>query len=68
MDVTELPEERFDEGSVVMADAFLDDPGWKDVGPDDPAKRHAIAACSRQLVPSNGAERAAEFLLQWIQS
>jgi GNAT superfamily N-acetyltransferase len=40
VDVTELPPELFDEGSVVMADAFLDDPGWKDVGPDDPAKRH----------------------------
>ena len=24
-----------------MADAFLDDPGWRSVGPDDPARRHA---------------------------
>jgi GNAT superfamily N-acetyltransferase len=40
MDVTALPPDRFGEASVVMADAFLDDPGWKAVGPDDPARRH----------------------------
>ena len=41
MDVTELPRKRYDEASVVMADAFLHDPGWVDVGPNDPKRRHA---------------------------
>jgi GNAT superfamily N-acetyltransferase len=40
MDVSELPRERFDEASVVMADAFTDDPGWRAVGPDDPKRLH----------------------------
>ncbi len=40
MEVTDLPAERFDEASVVMADAFADDPGWASVGPGDPARRH----------------------------
>jgi GNAT superfamily N-acetyltransferase len=40
VEVTELPGHRFDEASVVMADAFLDDPGWKAVGPDDRQRRH----------------------------
>jgi GNAT superfamily N-acetyltransferase len=40
VDVIDLPRERFDEASVVMADAFLDDPGWKAVGPDDPKRLH----------------------------
>lgn len=40
MDVTALPTERFGEAAVVMADAFLDDPGWKAVGPDDRPRRH----------------------------
>jgi GNAT superfamily N-acetyltransferase len=26
---------------VVLADAYLDDPGWVAVGPDDPRRRHA---------------------------
>jgi GNAT superfamily N-acetyltransferase len=40
VDVTALPPERFGEAAVVMADAFLDDPGWKAVGPDDRGRRH----------------------------
>jgi hypothetical protein len=40
VEVTDLPGDRFGEASVVMADAFLDDPGWKAVGPDDPKRRH----------------------------
>jgi GNAT superfamily N-acetyltransferase len=41
LETRELPRERFDEASVVMADAFLDDPGWIAVGPDDRRRRHA---------------------------
>jgi ribosomal protein S18 acetylase RimI-like enzyme len=41
VNVSELPRQRFDEASIVMADAFLDDPGWKAVGPDDPARLHS---------------------------
>jgi GNAT superfamily N-acetyltransferase len=40
VDVSELPRERFNEASVVMADAFMDDPGWQSVGPDDPQRLH----------------------------
>jgi GNAT superfamily N-acetyltransferase len=40
VDVRELPAQRFAEASVVIADAFVDDPGWVDVGPDDPVRRH----------------------------
>jgi GNAT superfamily N-acetyltransferase len=40
VDVTDLPPARFAEASVVMADAFLDDPGWSALGPDDPGRRH----------------------------
>jgi GNAT superfamily N-acetyltransferase len=40
VDVTDLRPDRFDEASVVMADAFMDDPGWSAVGPDDPARLH----------------------------
>jgi GNAT superfamily N-acetyltransferase len=36
-----LPRRRFDAASVVMADAFIDDPGWSAVGPDERARRHA---------------------------
>jgi GNAT superfamily N-acetyltransferase len=41
VDVLDLPRERFAEASVVMADAFADDPGWASVGPDDRDRRHA---------------------------
>jgi len=41
VDVAELPRDRFDEASVVLADAFLDDPGWVAVGPDGRDSRHA---------------------------
>lgn len=41
MDVSTLPPERFAEASVVMADAFMEDPGWTAAGPDDPRRRHA---------------------------
>jgi GNAT superfamily N-acetyltransferase len=40
VDVIELPRTRFGEASNVMADAFVDDPGWKAVGPDDPQRLH----------------------------
>jgi GNAT superfamily N-acetyltransferase len=36
-----LPRERFGAAAEVMADAFLDDPGWAAVGPDSRARRHA---------------------------
>lgn len=41
MNVVDLPRERFADASVCMADAFLDDPGWKAVGPDNPRRLHA---------------------------
>jgi GNAT superfamily N-acetyltransferase len=41
VEVRDLPPERFDEASVVMADAFHDDPGWGAVGPDNPEKLHS---------------------------
>jgi ribosomal protein S18 acetylase RimI-like enzyme len=41
VDVTELPPDRFDEASVVLADAYLDDPGWVSVGPGNRRRRHA---------------------------
>jgi GNAT superfamily N-acetyltransferase len=37
---TPLPRERFDEASRVMADAFMDDPGWRAVGPDGDRRLH----------------------------
>jgi GNAT superfamily N-acetyltransferase len=40
VDVIELPRERFAAASVVMADAFMDDPGWRAVGPDEPKRLH----------------------------
>jgi GNAT superfamily N-acetyltransferase len=40
VDARILAPERFEEAAPVMADAFLDDPGWSDVGPDDRARRH----------------------------
>jgi GNAT superfamily N-acetyltransferase len=41
VDVADLPRERFDEASVVLADGYLDDPGWVAVGPRDRGRRHA---------------------------
>ncbi len=41
VEVVDLPRARLPEASVVLADAFLDDPGWQDVGPDDPKRLHA---------------------------
>jgi GNAT superfamily N-acetyltransferase len=40
VNVADLPPERFDEASHVMADAFVDDPGWIAVGPDDRDRLH----------------------------
>jgi GNAT superfamily N-acetyltransferase len=40
VEVLDLPRERFGEASIVMADAFADDPGWRSVGPNDPARLH----------------------------
>jgi ribosomal protein S18 acetylase RimI-like enzyme len=39
MEVLDLPPDRFDEAAPVMADAFVDDPGWTAVGPDDTERR-----------------------------
>jgi GNAT superfamily N-acetyltransferase len=39
--VSELPRARFDEASVVLADAYLEDPGWVSVGPANRRRRHA---------------------------
>jgi GNAT superfamily N-acetyltransferase len=41
VDVQQLPPERFDEASRVLADAYLDDPGWVSVGPRNTARRHS---------------------------
>jgi GNAT superfamily N-acetyltransferase len=41
VDVRELPRDRFEEASVVLADAYLDDPGWVAVGPRHRRRRHA---------------------------
>jgi hypothetical protein len=46
VEVTDLPGDRFDEASVVMADAFLDDPGCKAVGPTTPSGGTATSAAS----------------------
>jgi GNAT superfamily N-acetyltransferase len=40
---SELPRERFAEASVVMADAFVTDPGWVAVGPDRHDRLHTYA-------------------------
>lgn len=40
VEVLDLPRARFGEASAAMADAFLHDPGWSSVGPDDEARRH----------------------------
>lgn len=40
VEVLELPRERYREAGVVLADAFLTDPGWIAVGPDDPDRLH----------------------------
>jgi GNAT superfamily N-acetyltransferase len=58
VDVVPLPKERFAEAARVMADAFLDDPGWCAVGPDEPASRHSyirrIATGSLRLCAHTG--------------
>ena len=41
MEARELPRDAYEEAAAVMADAFIDDPGWVAVGPDDPGRRHA---------------------------
>jgi ribosomal protein S18 acetylase RimI-like enzyme len=40
MDAQLLPRERFGEAELVIADAFIDDPGWVAVGPNDRRRRH----------------------------
>lgn len=40
MEPVPLPRERFGEASRVMADAFIDDPGWRAIGPDDEGRLH----------------------------
>jgi ribosomal protein S18 acetylase RimI-like enzyme len=41
VDVIDLPRERFGQASAVMADAFVDDPGWQAVGPDNRQRLHS---------------------------
>jgi ribosomal protein S18 acetylase RimI-like enzyme len=41
VDVLDLPRDRFGEAGHVLADAYLDDPGWVAVGPDHRERRHA---------------------------
>ena len=38
--MSDLPPERLPDASVVLADAFMDDPGWQSVGPDKPERLH----------------------------
>ena len=40
LEVRELPRAAFGEATRVMADAFVDDPGWIAAGPDDPGRLH----------------------------
>jgi GNAT superfamily N-acetyltransferase len=40
VEVKDLSSGRYGEASVVMADAFIDDPGWCSVGPDKREARH----------------------------
>jgi GNAT superfamily N-acetyltransferase len=40
VNVLELQRARFGQAAVVMADAFMDDPGWQAVGPDSPERLH----------------------------
>jgi len=42
VEVRPLDPSQYDAAAVVLADAFLDDPGWLAVGPDRPARRYKL--------------------------
>ena len=42
MEVRPLDPSQYDAAAVVLADAFLDDPGWLAVGPDRRGRRYAL--------------------------
>jgi GNAT superfamily N-acetyltransferase len=42
VEIRPLRPSEYDAAAVVLADAFLDDPGWRAVGPDRPARRYAL--------------------------
>jgi GNAT superfamily N-acetyltransferase len=42
VEIRPLDPSEYDAAAVVLADAFLDDPGWLAVGPDRPARRHRL--------------------------
>ena len=51
VEVSELPPRAFGEATQVMADAFVDDPGWLAAGPDDRSRRHTcIRRTSRGIL------------------
>src|SRR5437763_16785701 len=51
VEVSELPAAAFGEATQVMADAFVDDPGWLGAGPDDRGRRHTcIRRTSRGIL------------------
>jgi GNAT superfamily N-acetyltransferase len=43
VEIRPLDREHFDAASVVLADAFVDDPGWVAVGPDGRERRHRVS-------------------------
>jgi len=42
VEIRPLPRDEFDIAAVVFADAFLHDPGWVAVGPDNTRRRHRV--------------------------
>ena len=42
MEIRPLEPSEYDAAAVLLADAFLDDPGWLAVGPDRPARRYRL--------------------------
>ena len=42
MEIRPLESSRYDAAAVLLADAFIDDPGWVAVGPDRRAKRYGV--------------------------
>jgi GNAT superfamily N-acetyltransferase len=51
VEARELLRSEYAEAAQVIADAFVDDPGWMAAGPDDPRRRHAcIRRTSRGLL------------------
>ena len=42
MEIRPLESSGFDAAALIFADAFLDDPGWRAVGPDRRGRRHGL--------------------------